>query len=140
LASVARHIDAFLTAFTWFGVDIGGTLTKLIYFEPAEINGGDGLEELRRRTFDTIHRYLTGNTAYGKTGVRDVRLEIQNVLLGKRRGSLHFIRFPTSEMMSFLELAKAKHFPLLATTICATGGGAFKFETEFQRVGGAASR
>lgn len=54
--------------------------------------------------------------------------------LGGRRGSLHFIRFPTSEMQAFIDMAKAKNFPSLATSICATGGGAFKFEADFKEV------
>lgn len=49
-----------------------------------------------------------------------------------RRGSLHFIRFPTSEMGNFLNLAKAKGMAQLVTTVCATGGGAYKFERNFR--------
>jgi len=49
-----------------------------------------------------------------------------------RRGSLHFIRFPTCEMGNFLTLAKAKGMAQLVTTVCATGGGAFKFENNFK--------
>lgn len=51
-----------------------------------------------------------------------------------RRGSLHFIRFPTSEMKNFLSLAKSKGMAQLVTTVCATGGGAFKFEPDFKQV------
>ena len=67
-------------------------------------------------------------------GIRDVHLEMRNQVLGGRRGSLHFIRFPTSEMAAFIELARAKNFSSLASAICATGGGAFKFENDFQQV------
>lgn len=56
-------------------------------------------------------------------------IEIKN-----RRGSLHFIRFPTSEMGNFLSLAKSKGMAQLVTTVCATGGGAFKFEEDFRQV------
>ena len=55
-------------------------------------------------------------------------------MLGGYHGSMHFIRFPTSEMPGFIELARSKNFPLLATTICATGGGAHKFSEEFEKV------
>ena len=92
-------------------------------------------------------------------------LQLDNVKIRGKKGSLHFIRFPTSEMCTFLELAKSKGskclslslngnlwrfyseyfftlkpFPVvvtvarLLTTVCATGGGAFKFEEEFKRV------
>lgn len=51
-----------------------------------------------------------------------------------KKGTLHFIRFPTAEMSNFLELAKKKGMATLVTTVCATGGGAFKFEDAFRRV------
>ena len=53
---------------------------------------------------------------------------------GGRYGTFHFIRFPTSEMQAFIDMAKAKNFPSLATSMCATGGGAFKFEADFKQV------
>ena len=59
---------------------------------------------------------------------------MDNVEVRGRKGTLHFIRFPTSEMGNFLELAKSKGMATLVTTVCATGGGAFKFEESFQRV------
>jgi len=37
-------------------------------------------------------------------------------------------------MQAFIDMAKAKNFPSLATSICATGGGAFKFEADFKQV------
>ena len=54
--------------------------------------------------------------------------------MGDRVGRLHFIRFPTSEMDQFLLLAKSKGFASLSSTICATGGGAYKFEADFLKV------
>lgn len=47
---------------------------------------------------------------------------------------MHFIRFPTSEMKNFLELAKKKGMASSVSTVCATGGGAFKFEENFKNV------
>ena len=78
--------------------------------------------------------FIAGNKAYGKTGIRDEHLEMTNQKLGGRLGSIHFIRFPTSDMMAFIDLAKSKGFPSLATSICATGGGAYKFEKDFRDV------
>ena len=49
-------------------------------------------------------------------------------MIDGRRGSLHFIRFPTSQMPSFIELAQEKGMAKLASTLCATGGGAYKFQ------------
>ena len=37
-------------------------------------------------------------------------------------------------MQAFIDMAKAKNFPSLTTSICATGGGAFKFEADFKQV------
>ena len=113
----------------WFGMDIGGTLTKLIYFEPTDITKEEQEQEVE--TLRTIRHYLTGNTAYGETGIRDQHLQME-IRLGGRQGCLHFIRFPTSEMMAFIELAKSKNFPSLAKSICATGGGAYKFAQDFE--------
>lgn len=118
-------------AMPWFGMDIGGTLTKLVYFEPTD---GESTDEEEEETLQTIRHYLTRNEHYGKTGIRDVFLEMTNQSVGGRNGSLHFIRFPTSEMMSFIELAKVKNFQHLAQSICATGGGAYKFEEDFRTV------
>ncbi|XP_049291459.1 pantothenate kinase 3 [Anopheles funestus] len=114
----------------WFGMDIGGTLTKLVYFEPKDITPGELDQEAR--ILRNIRRYLTKNSAYGKTGHRDSHLQMDDVVIRGRRGSLHFIRFPTSEMLSFLKLAKSKGMAQLVTTVCATGGGAFKFEDDFR--------
>lgn len=116
----------------WFGMDIGGTLTKLVYFEPKDVSDQGDTEQLE--TLRTIRKYLTGNVAYGQTGIRDVHLEMPDQHIGGKRGSLHFIRFPTNDMMRFIELARSKNFSKLAKAICATGGGAFKFESDFKEV------
>jgi len=55
-------------------------------------------------------------------------------VIGERKGIIHFIRFPTSEMANFLALAESKGMATLASTVCATGGGAFKFERNFYDV------
>lgn len=59
---------------------------------------------------------------------------MDNVEIRKRTGSLHFIRFQTTDMGNFLSLAKQKGMAELVTTVCATGGGAFKFENDFREV------
>ncbi|KAI5705699.1 hypothetical protein M8J75_000998 [Diaphorina citri] len=115
----------------WFGMDIGGTLSKLVYFEPKDITPDEANSEIE--TLKNIRKYLTKNKAYGSTGHRDTHLQMNDVQIGGRRGILHFIRFPTSEMSHFLELAKSKGMATLVTTVCATGGGAFKFEESFRK-------
>lgn len=113
----------------WFGIDIGGSLTKLVYYEP---NITTEEEKAELETLKTIRHYLTGNTAYGDTGTRDVHLEMTNVRLDGKRGILHFIRFPTADMDKFILLCKSKNLKSVARKICATGGGAYKFESDFR--------
>lgn len=114
-------------------MDIGGTLVKLVYFEPKDITAEEEQEEVEN--LKSIRRYLTSNTAYGKTGIRDVHLELQDLTLCGRTGNLHFIRFPTQDLPVFLQMGRSKHFSSLHTTLCATGGGAYKFEVDFRTVG-----
>ena len=64
----------FLAAMPWFGMDIGGTLTKLVYFEPKDITPDEQDEEAE--ILRNIRRYLTKNSAYGKTGHRDNHLQV----------------------------------------------------------------
>lgn len=61
-------------------------------------------------------------------------LQMDNVPLRGHTGTLHFIRFPTSEMSTFLGLARSKGIATLVSTVSATGGGAYKFEEDFKRV------
>lgn len=78
LAAIDYKSLSLILAFTWFGLDIGGSLTKLVYFEPIDIPGGeDGPDASEiKKTISIIHRYLAGNTAYGKTGQCDAVLSI----------------------------------------------------------------
>ncbi|XP_059477811.1 pantothenate kinase 3 isoform X2 [Neocloeon triangulifer] len=123
---------AMATTMPWFGMDIGGTLCKLVYFEPKDITPDEA--ELEVETLRNIRRYLTNNSAYGKDGHRDSHLQMNDVVVRGRRGALHFIRFPTSAMGKFLELAKDKGMATLVSSVCATGGGAYKFEDNFRKV------
>ncbi|XP_061103161.1 pantothenate kinase 3-like [Conger conger] len=116
--------------FPWFGMDIGGTLVKLVYFEPKDITAEEEQEEVEN--LKSIRRYLTSNVAYGSTGIRDVHLELKDLTLCGRTGNLHFIRFPTHDLPAFLQMGRNKHFSSLHTTLCATGGGAYKFEPDFR--------
>ncbi|MBN3302150.1 PANK3 kinase, partial [Amia calva] len=113
-------------------MDIGGTLVKLVYFEPIDITAEEEQEEVE--SLKSIRKYLTSNVAYGSTGIRDIHLEIKDLTLLGRRGNLHFIRFPTHDMATFIQMGHDKNFSTLHTVLCATGGGAYKFEEEFRTV------
>ncbi|XP_018418038.1 PREDICTED: pantothenate kinase 3 isoform X2 [Nanorana parkeri] len=125
--------DAKKPSFPWFGMDIGGTLVKLAYFEPIDITAEEEQEEVE--SLKSIRKYLTSNIAYGSTGIRDVHLELKDLTLFGRRGNLHFIRFPTHDLPTFIQMARDKNFSTLHTVLCATGGGAYKFEEEFRTIG-----
>ncbi|MBN3270633.1 PANK3 kinase, partial [Polyodon spathula] len=120
-------------AFPWFGMDIGGTLVKLVYFEPIDISAEEEQEEVE--SLKSIRKYLTSNVAYGTTGIRDTHLELKDHTLLGRRGNLHFIRFPTHDLPTFIQMGHDKNFSTLHTVLCATGGGAYKFEQEFRTIG-----
>jgi len=101
---------------------------KLVYFEPLDLTEEE--EKLEGDILKTIKRYLTGNTAYGHAGERDVNLELKAVQIGHRRGNLHFIRFPSQHMDNFVELCISKKLHTLTFQVFATGGGAYKFESD----------
>jgi len=116
-----------IPVFPWFGMDVGGSLVKLVYFEPLDLSTDEITKE--GDVLKTIRHYLIGNTAYGSTGTRDVDLELKSIKVGHRLGNLHFIRFPTHHMEGFIKMCVDKKMSLLTFEVFATGGGAFKFES-----------
>lgn len=60
----------------WFGMDIGGSLCKLVYFEPKDSTKAELDSEVD--SVRNIRKYLTKNSAYGKTGHRDTYLQVRN--------------------------------------------------------------
>lgn len=111
----------------WFGIDIGGSLVKIVFFDPIEASKSE-LPTLKR-----IRHYLKSTKAYGSTGRRDDHLEIRDCVINKRCGTLHFIRFSTSQMPMFLLMSKTKGLAKMINRVSATGGGAYKFETDIRR-------
>lgn len=59
----------------WFGLDVGGTLVKLVYFEPTDDQVDDSQEA---SVVTNIRKYLTSNRTYGTTGIRDDHLQLNN--------------------------------------------------------------
>lgn len=123
---IASNHDTREKHMPWFGLDIGGSLVKVVFFDP-EITFPD--EEV---ILDRTRLYLKTHKAYGTTGKRDEHLEMHNCIINKRKGSLHFIRFSTSQMPEFLRMAKDKGLADLIKDVCATGGGAYKFEEDIR--------
>lgn len=111
----------------WFGLDIGGSLVKVVFFDPKETTPEE------EKTISLIRIYLKSAKAYGSTGKRDEHLEMPNCTINKREGTLHFIRFSSSQMSEFIKMAKDKRLADLIDNVCATGGGAYKFENAFKK-------
>ena len=100
LAGFGRISDRVITQSSF---PIGGTLTKLVYFEPTDLNdikltNGQRRNKIDLKTLTNIRRYLITNKAYGDTGRRDDHLQMTGIYVGGRLGTLHFIRFPTSQV------------------------------------------
>jgi len=96
-----------------FGVDFGGTLSKIVFFEPTDMpNCANGLLN-----------FFKSSDTYGESGVRDDHLSFSSE---KMRGRIHFIHFETSHTIgaiSMLETIEQHNI----SRVHATGGGAFKF-------------
>eukprot|EP01006_Ploeotia_vitrea_P056719 TRINITY_DN68121_c5_g2_i1.p2 TRINITY_DN68121_c5_g2~~TRINITY_DN68121_c5_g2_i1.p2 ORF type:complete len:400 (-),score=53.88 TRINITY_DN68121_c5_g2_i1:2509-3708(-) len=103
-----------------FYVDIGGTLSKIVYITPPGASG-----------------VLTEVTRVGKTGERLEALEVP--WAGPDGGNIHFVKFGTHrveplvrQVLSRLSKAQARGTAppdtKLPKQVFATGGGAFKYE------------
>lgn len=117
-------------AIQWFGVDVGGSLVKGVYYETQESTGqrneGEGVAAMKK--------FIKSNLKYGSTGIRDQRLEMHEQKIGGYTGTLHFIKFATSRMDGFFDMVTNNGLSRFPKVVCATGGGAFKFEKAFQEV------
>lgn len=84
--------NIYFLAMPWFGIDIGGTLVKLVYFEPSDEDGelSDDAVEKDSQTVLKIRRYLTGNVAYGETGVRDTHLQLNDLYINVSKSCFVF--------------------------------------------------
>ena len=70
-------------------MDFGGTLVKLVYFEPKDITAEEEQEEVE--SLKSIRHYLTSNVAYGSTGIRDVHLELSSRVFSLSPRVLHML-------------------------------------------------
>ncbi len=94
------------------GLDFGGTLSKIVFFEPSE----------SLQCADTLSSYLLSQSRYGTSGVRDDHLSFFSEKMG---GRLHFINFETSHTEGAVKLLQRIQHNI--RKVHATGGGAFKF-------------
>lgn len=114
----------------WFGIDIGGTLTKGVYFECAHTSN----DPEQKAAIELIRKYVRSSLTYGSSGTRDEHLEITGQMIGQRIGTLHFLKFHTSRMEGFLNIISDHRLHDCRSVVCATGGGALKFEKVINEV------
>eukprot|EP00752_Nemacystus_decipiens_P014739 g13125.t1 len=140
------------------GVDIGGTLSKLVYFEkkapskadskrrPSEDPMGKKLEMKRTVSLGNLHdtmeqqealkefyTFMDQASTSGDSGVKDAHLSVYSHALG---GVLHFFHFETRFMDHAVEVLGNSPIHRNIQALGCTGGGAFKFEESFmQRLG-----
>ena len=108
-----------------FGLDIGGSLCKISYFES---NGFSGEAEKEREFREKMQKLITSQEPYGETGKRDTELEFDDAVIG---GKVYLMRFETRKMESFLAMVKDSMVVDASTLVCCTGGGSRKFAAKF---------
>ena len=105
---------------------------KCVYFETQDSDWE--AKEMKGQGLAAMRDFVKSNFKYGSSGSRDARLEINRQHLGGHMGTLHFIKFATSRMDGFFDMVTKNGLGRFAKIVCATGGGAFKFETDFKEV------
>mmetsp|Transcript_7343 Transcript_7343/g.9597 ORF Transcript_7343/g.9597 Transcript_7343/m.9597 type:complete len:530 (+) Transcript_7343:353-1942(+) len=101
------------------GVDFGGTLTKVVFFEDDSVS--ESAKELTE--------YVLSTTKYGRTGERDTHLQLGCPRFG---GKFHFTRFESSHTEGAVKLLKSKLRHRIQI-LHGTGGGAHKYKSLFKR-------
>jgi len=140
------------------GLDIGGTLAKLVFFEsesrPSWCNGriaevlhilGTSAEEAREslesgadfgpheeydgKTMQDWQQVFARQRSFGAWGEHDRELSLADDELG---GRLHFLTFRSDHMERFVALMEKEELQNGISEICCTGGGAYKYAAMFK--------
>jgi pantothenate kinase len=99
------------------GLDIGGSLGKIVYFQPHAAGSHD------------LDAFIFGSSQYGSSGEREEHLSVASSSSSSPlNGRLHFIRFATHRMEGAIQLMQRANSSGSVCRIFATGGGAYKFE------------
>lgn len=109
----------------FFGVDIGGTLTKLTFFVPDDIEAGSSLEA----GIAKISAFMMSATRYGKSGKREPHQSFHSPTL---KGTFHFVFFDTDRIEGAVQMVGENGLNLRMTGMYATGGGSFKYAPLFK--------
>ncbi|GLD94405.1 hypothetical protein PINS_up003016 [Pythium insidiosum] len=127
-----------------FGLDIGGTLAKIVFFEKRDAAAAQPVSHTQPRTRRRLKRrqeiaagevtqFLMENESFGGTGVQDVRLRVHSKAL---QGVFHFIRFETKHTEAAVEFIASHGFNQSLRTLPCTGGGAHKYASLFSHLAG----
>jgi type II pantothenate kinase len=115
-----------------FGFDIGGTLSKVVYFyrtAPKTPTSRGKRSESYISAVEQMKDFLLQNVTYGASGTRDTSLSVKSKRLG---GEIHFIRFETKRMTEAMQVLALAGVHQSVMSLYSTGGGAHKFSTAFK--------
>jgi type II pantothenate kinase len=116
-----------------FGMDIGGTLTKLVFYERIDNNAlvipsikrSASIDELNSPDhIAALNRFYSHSKEMNEAGALDNSLTFDIPQLG---GKLHFVRFETRKVPSLIEKLSSSGMIENIKTIACTGGGAHKY-------------
>lgn len=95
-------------------MDIGGTLSKLAYFEPKDMPRDEADREVE--SLKNIRRYLTKNSAYGKTGYRDTHLQVSLffLLISLKSSQVLTVLFDNPEAIKFFNYFEFRGYTKLS--------------------------
>jgi type II pantothenate kinase len=133
-----------------FGMDVGGTLTKIVYFQQVRPEESTSTEEApstpipKKNSYENLaqledsehqvalkelYSYMDSATTHGtnKTVIRDDVLSVFSPYLD---GKLHFLHFETRNMLTAINLVSSTAFTEHVQSIGCTGGGAHKYADE----------
>uniref|UniRef100_A0A7S4K3A2 Pantothenate kinase n=1 Tax=Guillardia theta TaxID=55529 RepID=A0A7S4K3A2_GUITH len=123
--------NSFLPEGMLFGIDIGGTLAKIVFREPGLLAQGPKSEQAHR-----LRQYF--QTSEGRVGSEDERLYFSDSL-GVFGGKMHFLKLETSSIDFLFEILRKERqtspHEVTQWKIYATGGGSFKYEARFKDLG-----
>nr|CCA23145.1 pantothenate kinase putative [Albugo laibachii Nc14] len=121
----------------YFGMDIGGTLAKIVYLEKHHTVEADKCIEAnpkrsRSPSLEVVrsemNKFVNENEHFGQSGVRDVRLHMH---LKEFEGTFHFIRFESSHTAEAINLISEHGLNQSLRILPCTGGGAYKYAQLF---------
>lgn len=127
-----------------FGLDIGGTLTKMVYFQSVDgaalaqqqiehqLNRSIPLVSSKRRQVEGSLPLIDKFIMSLRTTEMIQREESLQMFVPEFGGTFHFINFPTAKMDSITDYVRRRFFHRYIKEIACTGGGAFKFSSLFE--------